>query len=116
MKHFLLSLILVSPTVSALEYGGHYTTKVKPKNCAFGSICHESEYKEKLVILERRVITFDSYTTKGYDVYANFTDKTVKKRFEQKACPSIIKHVGQSYKVAYDPHFKSYKLDCKNFK
>lgn len=116
MLKYLLPLLLFSSSTFALEYAGQYTAKVKPKNCALGSMCHDSEYIDVLVILERRLITINDYRTKEYDVIAYFTDKTVNKHFTQKACPSIINNIGKSFKVTYDPYKKSYKLDCKNFK
>lgn len=113
-----LFLLLISSSSFALEYAGQYVAKERPKSCTLGVIglCHENEYVKILVILERRKIKLLDYKTNNYDVYAVFKDETTNKVYKQKSCPSIIKNIGKSYHVTYDPYQKSYYIGCKNFK
>lgn len=115
-KLIALSALLLCTVTQAFEYAGQYTAKVRPSSCMLGDICHENEYRKVLVLLERRKIEIVGYEINGYDTHAIFIDKTVNKRLTQKSCPSIIKSLGKSYYVTYDPFKKSYAIACKNFK
>lgn len=114
----LITLLLFSlcTVTQAFEYAGQYTAKVRPSSCILGEICHENEYQKVLVVLERRKIEIVGYEINDYDIHAIFIDKTVNKRLTQKSCPSIIKSLGKSYYVTYDPFKNSYAIACKNFK
>lgn len=115
MKNILIASLLsiVSHHTIAQSY---YDIKVRPANCTFGGICHESEYRTERVFLETRKIKILHVKYDNNGTYAQFSDLYSNKMMVQKSCPSLMTKLNKIYYVQYDPYKNIYGIMCENFK